>query len=259
MSVVASPVAGDLVLLRQNAQAGRQGDDAPLPPRTADRSGDPVPSDNFKLSLNSLQLGESFDTVCRQHQLRSCCLFWEGSLLYEKIAYIEMQIKLDVGLLAWHIGRFPAEVGNSGTKVSEDELCAMLELSQNIGNNIDKIFALRNQNNDDASCHSLSTDEEASVHSHRSQKTHTTHKEHETHGSKRRRDSVAYSGTTHNRTRGPKRRKMMICRTCLTENTPKWRNGPAGPSTLCNVCGLVYEKRRDRIQAKAERKSKSIC
>ena len=34
------------------------------------------------------------------------------------------------------------------------------------------------------------------------------------------------------------------CTRCATEKTPQWREGPEGPRTLCNACGLVFRKRR---------------
>ena len=34
-----------------------------------------------------------------------------------------------------------------------------------------------------------------------------------------------------------------VCRDCHSIVTPKWRPGPHGPATLCNVCGLLYAKR----------------
>lgn len=36
------------------------------------------------------------------------------------------------------------------------------------------------------------------------------------------------------------------CRRCGTEDTPRWRNGPEGPGTLCNVCGLLSASRERR-------------
>ncbi|KAK2008083.1 GATA zinc finger protein [Colletotrichum eremochloae] len=33
------------------------------------------------------------------------------------------------------------------------------------------------------------------------------------------------------------------CHKCHRVETPEWRPGPDGPSTLCNVCGLIYAKR----------------
>jgi Zn ribbon nucleic-acid-binding protein len=32
------------------------------------------------------------------------------------------------------------------------------------------------------------------------------------------------------------------CSMCGTKDTPQWRKGPQGPSTLCNACGLQYRK-----------------
>ncbi|KAG5989195.1 hypothetical protein E4U52_005851 [Claviceps spartinae] len=74
-------------------------------------------SANLNLSLNTLRLSESFDTI-----------------------------KLDVGLLAWHAGHFPTENdAQIPEKVSEDDLYAILELSQNICINVERIMSLRNQ------------------------------------------------------------------------------------------------------------------
>ncbi|CAL5425922.1 unnamed protein product [Camellia sinensis] len=41
--------------------------------------------------------------------------------------------------------------------------------------------------------------------------------------------------------------EMMIkksCSDCRTTKTPLWRVGPAGPKSLCNACGIKYNKRR---------------
>ncbi|XP_031499506.1 GATA transcription factor 15-like [Nymphaea colorata] len=32
------------------------------------------------------------------------------------------------------------------------------------------------------------------------------------------------------------------CADCKTEKTPLWRNGPLGPKSLCNACGIRYKK-----------------
>ena len=32
-----------------------------------------------------------------------------------------------------------------------------------------------------------------------------------------------------------------VCANCLTQKTPLWRNGPLGPKTLCNACGVRYK------------------
>eukprot|EP00252_Welwitschia_mirabilis_P011264 TRINITY_DN25352_c0_g1_i1.p1 TRINITY_DN25352_c0_g1~~TRINITY_DN25352_c0_g1_i1.p1 ORF type:complete len:190 (-),score=4.93 TRINITY_DN25352_c0_g1_i1:298-867(-) len=37
------------------------------------------------------------------------------------------------------------------------------------------------------------------------------------------------------------------CAICKTEKTPLWRNGPNGPKSLCNACGIRYKKLGKRI------------
>lgn len=32
------------------------------------------------------------------------------------------------------------------------------------------------------------------------------------------------------------------CTHCGTTKTPQWREGPAGPKTLCNACGIRYRR-----------------
>ncbi|EYB32713.1 hypothetical protein FG05_12472 [Fusarium graminearum] len=39
------------------------------------------------------------------------------------------------------------------------------------------------------------------------------------------------------------------CTSCFTKETPKWRQGPFGSHTLCNVCGLLYAKREARVRS----------
>ncbi|KAJ7283020.1 hypothetical protein O6H91_Y353500 [Diphasiastrum complanatum] len=34
------------------------------------------------------------------------------------------------------------------------------------------------------------------------------------------------------------------CTHCLSQHTPQWRAGPAGPKTLCNACGVRYKSGR---------------
>ncbi|KAK1420461.1 hypothetical protein QVD17_22077 [Tagetes erecta] len=34
------------------------------------------------------------------------------------------------------------------------------------------------------------------------------------------------------------------CTGCQTTTTPLWRGGPAGPKSLCNACGIKYNKKR---------------
>ena len=34
----------------------------------------------------------------------------------------------------------------------------------------------------------------------------------------------------------------VTCANCRTQKTPLWRNGPLGPKTLCNACGVRFRK-----------------
>jgi hypothetical protein len=43
-----------------------------------------------------------------------------------------------------------------------------------------------------------------------------------------------------------RRKTPKSCRRCNVQETPKWRHGPDGTRSLCNVCGLIYEKRKSR-------------
>ncbi|PAN29335.1 hypothetical protein PAHAL_5G217500 [Panicum hallii] len=41
------------------------------------------------------------------------------------------------------------------------------------------------------------------------------------------------------------------CANCGTTSTPLWRNGPRGPKSLCNACGIRYKKEERRAAAAA--------
>ncbi|CAN1814111.1 GATA transcription factor 20 [Linum perenne] len=41
------------------------------------------------------------------------------------------------------------------------------------------------------------------------------------------------------------------CANCDTTSTPLWRNGPRGPKSLCNACGIRYKKEERRASANA--------
>ncbi|KAH3744818.1 hypothetical protein Pelo_13783 [Pelomyxa schiedti] len=45
------------------------------------------------------------------------------------------------------------------------------------------------------------------------------------------------------------------CVNCGTRETPEWRSGPAGYSTLCNACGLRWRKEQNKTLPPAPRKS----
>ncbi|XP_054822880.1 GATA transcription factor 18-like [Prosopis cineraria] len=41
------------------------------------------------------------------------------------------------------------------------------------------------------------------------------------------------------------------CANCDTTSTPLWRNGPRGPKSLCNACGIRFKKEERRASAVA--------
>lgn len=43
------------------------------------------------------------------------------------------------------------------------------------------------------------------------------------------------------------------CIECGAAESPCWRMGPAGPLTLCNVCGLLFAKRSEVAATIGER------
>ncbi|KAG6009364.1 hypothetical protein E4U21_002674 [Claviceps maximensis] len=210
MSITSTPAGGggSQTLMQQGSLHSRH----EAPPRPGSRPA------SVKLSLDTLRLGESFDTI-----------------------------KLDVGLLAWHIGHFPSDNDTKMVeKVSEDDLYAILELSQNIGINVDRILSLRNQRRGPTDAGS-NTEVATSPSSEIQQYTHS------------RRDFTIRQrcDATISLRASTKRPRSPSCLTCSTDHTPKWRNGPAGPGTLCNVCGLIYAKRRGRARGKPLRSSSS--
>ncbi|XP_077221540.1 GATA transcription factor 20-like isoform X2 [Tasmannia lanceolata] len=46
------------------------------------------------------------------------------------------------------------------------------------------------------------------------------------------------------------------CTNCDTTSTPLWRNGPRGPKSLCNACGIRYKKEERRARTAT---GTSIC
>ncbi|PIN01019.1 hypothetical protein CDL12_26472 [Handroanthus impetiginosus] len=40
---------------------------------------------------------------------------------------------------------------------------------------------------------------------------------------------------------------LKSCSDCHTTRTPLWRGGPAGPKSLCNACGIKYNKKRRQL------------
>jgi len=47
---------------------------------------------------------------------------------------------------------------------------------------------------------------------------------------------------------------VRVCAHCGTSKTPLWRNGPGGPKSLCNACGIRFKKagRRSAANGNAE-------
>ncbi|VFQ73872.1 unnamed protein product [Cuscuta campestris] len=52
------------------------------------------------------------------------------------------------------------------------------------------------------------------------------------------------------------------CSDCKTTRTPLWRGGPRGPKTLCNACGIKYNKKRRQMlgldRGREERRKKRM-
>ncbi|XP_009112489.1 GATA transcription factor 20 [Brassica rapa] len=61
-------------------------------------------------------------------------------------------------------------------------------------------------------------------------------------GSPKTTTSYKKSGSEHNL---PRR-----CASCDTTSTPLWRNGPKGPKSLCNACGIRFKKEERRAAAR---------
>ncbi|XP_009758127.1 GATA transcription factor 16-like [Nicotiana sylvestris] len=47
--------------------------------------------------------------------------------------------------------------------------------------------------------------------------------------------------------KGSQVEEMKTCCDCHTTRTPLWRSGPAGPKSLCNACGIKYNKKRRQL------------
>ncbi|KAG0491183.1 hypothetical protein HPP92_008046 [Vanilla planifolia] len=48
------------------------------------------------------------------------------------------------------------------------------------------------------------------------------------------------------------------CANCDTTSTPLWRNGPRGPKSLCNACGIRYKKEERRAAASSANSSMAV-
>ncbi|KAF5738157.1 GATA transcription factor 18-like [Tripterygium wilfordii] len=62
-----------------------------------------------------------------------------------------------------------------------------------------------------------------------------------------RRSNNGSSSNTSNSTNDPLLARR--CTNCDTTSTPLWRNGPRGPKSLCNACGIRFKKEERRATA----------
>lgn len=46
------------------------------------------------------------------------------------------------------------------------------------------------------------------------------------------------------------------CAHCNTQTTPLWRNGPDGPKTLCNACGVRDNRRHAKVREHTRTRTK---
>ncbi|WOG99934.1 hypothetical protein DCAR_0519290 [Daucus carota subsp. sativus] len=56
--------------------------------------------------------------------------------------------------------------------------------------------------------------------------------------------SIAKEGNMGSSFQGLNGQQPRRCSHCLSQKTPQWRAGPAGPKTLCNACGVRYKSGR---------------
>ncbi|KAF4508865.1 hypothetical protein G6O67_005195 [Ophiocordyceps sinensis] len=141
-------------------------------------------------------------------------------------------IKRNVDKLASLTDQFPGYQGVASSLVSKEELDAVSRLSGDIISSLDKIALLREQRPDAAKAEarnqSLSSSSSLSSGEQRPMA---------------KRQIQAF-------TPAPAPVARPACRRCGTLSTPKWRAGPAGLRTLCNVCGLMHSKRAQRAAGK---------
>ncbi|KAF6821899.1 gata transcription factor [Colletotrichum plurivorum] len=121
------------------------------------------------------------------------------------------------------------ETANDQALPSESDLRAMTKLSHGIARDISEIMALRR---DDPGTQKRKAG--SSVHHHAQHAGMGPPASHHSGVP----DYVSTTGRGKNR-----RRVEFSCHKCHRVDTPEWRPGPDGPSTLCNVCGLIYAKR----------------
>ncbi|KAF4587788.1 GATA zinc finger domain-containing protein 7 [Ophiocordyceps camponoti-floridani] len=123
------------------------------------------------------------------------------------------QLRTKADHLARLADEFPGYNGILSNPIADGELDGVLRLSGNIVNSLDKIVLLRNQLQNAESQILLQVLEPAR--------------------------NVRMK-------RVPRKTGSHACHNCERTDTPKWRAGPHGPRSLCNVCGLLNAKREKR-------------
>ncbi|RDA85766.1 hypothetical protein CP532_6317, partial [Ophiocordyceps camponoti-leonardi (nom. inval.)] len=121
-------------------------------------------------------------------------------------------IRLKADLLARLADDFPGYNGVLHNPIADGDLDGVLRLSGNIVTSLDKIVSLRSQ--------LQKAVPEPVVEPPR--RHHPRMKQHH------------------------KAISSHACHRCDTTDTPKWRAGPHGPRSLCNVCGLLNAKKKKR-------------
>ncbi|MQL97218.1 hypothetical protein Taro_029909 [Colocasia esculenta] len=74
-----------------------------------------------------------------------------------------------------------------------------------------------------------------------------------------RRASVLTTGGTGLKMGGDTMVLPRRCASCDTTSTPLWRNGPRGPKSLCNACGIRYKKEERRAASSVATQSSTSC
>ncbi|KAK2592245.1 hypothetical protein QQS21_010061 [Conoideocrella luteorostrata] len=147
-------------------------------------------------------------------------------------------VKLHAESLAWLVSHLPE---HDHEPVNDSELHLVLELSQDIHTNINRIFILRGRRR--AGEVTDAPSREDSIYQ----------------WSKDQAQLLKRKKPLQKDVRPWKTRKIRLqCHNCATEDTPKWRSGPAGPGSLCNVCGLMFAKRQHRLRLRASQRCHSV-
>ncbi|TDZ46956.1 GATA zinc finger domain-containing protein 7 [Colletotrichum trifolii] len=121
------------------------------------------------------------------------------------------------------------ETANDHALPSESDLRAMTRLSHSIARDINEIRSLRKDNPGSHKRKGSQQQQTAMDVAHILDPEYASPP-----GRNRNRRKVEYS-----------------CHKCHRVDTPEWRSGPDGPSTLCNVCGLIYAKRERKKEESA--------